>query len=112
MNANKVHNKIIKFAYAQVSFRKFMQMLESSTPSNPIRIRWRTAIMPTHRSQYEFYWIDGPFGVTEAAQDATATKEEEGMINLFSPEINDWRTVTLENISSFQFEGKNYTINF
>jgi hypothetical protein len=40
------------------------------------------------------------------------TKEEEGMVNLVAPTTKEgWRTLTYDNISSFKFEGKTYTIN-
>jgi hypothetical protein len=82
-------------------------MLESSNRGNPMFIKWRTAIAPTHRASYEMYW-----GKFYSNSDQSVTKEEEGMVNLVAPTTREgWRTLTYDNISSFRFEGKTYTIN-
>jgi hypothetical protein len=82
-------------------------MLESSSAGNPMFVKWRTAISPTHRASYEMYW-----GKFYSNSDQSETKQEEGMVNLVAPTtIEGWRTLTYDNISSFKFEGKTYTIN-
>ena len=107
MNQNSVHKNLEKFALPSVSMRKFKSMLESSSASNPMFVKWRTAVPPTHRASYEMYW-----GQFFSNSDQSVTKEEEGMVNLVAPTtIEGWRTLTYDNISSFRFEGKTYTIN-
>jgi hypothetical protein len=107
MNPNSVHKNLEKFALPSVSMRKFKSMLESSSASNPMFVKWRTAVPPTHRASYEMYW-----GQFFSNSDQSVTKEEEGMVNLVAPTtIEGWRTLTYDNISSFRFEGKTYTIN-
>lgn len=107
MNSNKVHKNIEKFALPSVSMTKFKNMLKRSSANNPMFIKWRTAIPPTHRASYEMYW-----GQFFSNSDQSITKEEEGMVNLVAPTtIEGWRTLTYDNISSFKFEGKTYTIN-
>jgi hypothetical protein len=82
-------------------------MLESSSAGNPMFVKWRTAISPTHRASYEMYW-----GKFYSNSDQSDTKQSEGMVNLVAPTtIEGWRTLTYDNISSFKFEGKTYTIN-
>jgi hypothetical protein len=107
MNQNTYIKNIEKFALPSVSMRKFKSMLESSSASNPMFVKWRTAIPPTHRASYEMYW-----GKFYSNSDQSETKQEEGMVNLVAPTtIEGWRTLTYDNISSFKFEGKTYTIN-
>lgn len=107
MNQNTYIKNIEKFALPSVSMRKFKSMLESSSASNPMFVKWRTAVPPTHRASYEMYW-----GKFYSNSDQSVTKEEEGMVNLVAPTtIEGWRTLTYDNISSFKFEGKTYTIN-
>jgi len=53
------------------------------------------------------YW-----GKFYSNSDQSETKAEEGMVNLVAPTtLEGWRTLTYDNISSFKFEGKTYTIN-
>jgi hypothetical protein len=53
------------------------------------------------------YW-----GKFYSNSDQSETKKSEGMVNLVAPTtIEGWRTLTYDNISSFKFEGKTYTIN-
>ena len=107
MNQSNYIKNIEKFALPSVSMRKFKSMLESSSAGNPMFVKWRTAIPPTHRASYEMYW-----GKFYSNSDQSVTKEEEGMVNLVAPTtIEGWRTLTYDNISSFKFEGKTYTIN-
>ena len=107
MNQNTYIKNIEKFALQSVSMRKFKSMLESSSAGNPMFVKWRTAIPPTHRASYEMYW-----GKFYSNSDQSETKQEEGMVNLVAPTtIEGWRTLTYDNISSFRFEGKTYTIN-
>lgn len=106
MTANQVHNKFEQFALPSVSFRQFMSMLKRTSPSNLMEIKWRTAIIPTHRTAHEMYW-----GKFYSASEQSLTKEEEGMVNLVAPNTKEgWRTLTYDNISSFKFEGKTYTL--
>lgn len=106
MNANTVHSKLEKFALPSVSFNEFMSMLRDTTDSNRMFIKWRTAISPTHRTSHEMYW-----GQFYSASDQSLTKEEEGMVNLVAPNtVEGWRTLTYDNISSFKYNGKTYTI--
>jgi hypothetical protein len=107
MNQNTYIKNIEKFALPSVSMRKFKSMLESSSASNPMFVKWRTAIAPTHRASYEMYW-----GKFYSNSDQSDTKQSEGMVNLVAPTtLEGWRTLTYDNISSFKFEGKTYTIN-
>jgi len=107
MNQNTYIKNIERFALPSVSMRKFKSMLESSSAGNPMFVKWRTAISPTHRASYEMYW-----GKFYSNSDQSETKQEEGMVNLVAPTtIEGWRTLTYDNISSFRFEGKTYTIN-
>lgn len=107
MNQNKVHKNLEKFALPSVSFNKFMNMLKETDSNNTMFIKWRTAVSPTHRASYDMYW-----GRFYSNSDQSVTKEEEGMVNLVAPTtIEGWRTVTYDNISSFQYDGKTYTIN-
>jgi hypothetical protein len=107
MNQDTYIKNIEKFALPSVSMRKFKSMLESSSAGNPMFVKWRTAIPPTHRASYEVYW-----GRFYSNSDQSETKAEEGMVNLVAPTTTEgWRTLTYDNISSFKFEGKTYTIN-
>ena len=107
MNQNTYIKNIERFALPSVSMRKFKSMLESSSAGNPMFVKWRTAIPPTHRASYEMYW-----GKFYSNSDQSDTKQSEGMVNLVAPTtIEGWRTLTYDNISSFKFEGKTYTIN-
>lgn len=108
MNANRVHKNFEKFALPTVSFYEFMRMLKQTDRNNTMFIKWRTAIPPTHRASYELYW--GPY---YSNSEQSQTKEFEGMVNLAAPNtIEGWRTLTYENISSFQFKGRTYTITY
>jgi hypothetical protein len=107
MNQNTYIKNIERFALPSVSMRKFKSMLESSSAGNPMFVKWRTAISPTHRASYEMYW-----GKFYSNSDQSDTKQSEGMVNLVAPTtLEGWRTLTYDNISSFKFEGKTYTIN-
>ena len=107
MNQNTYIKNIERFALPSVSMTKFRNMLKQSTAGNPMFVKWRTAIAPTHRASYEMYW-----GKFYSNSDQSETKQEEGMVNLVAPTtIEGWRTLTYDNISSFRFEGKTYTIN-
>ena len=107
MNQNTYIKNIERFALPSVSMVKFKNMLKSSSAGNPMFIKWRTAEIPTHRASYEMYW-----GRFFSNSDQSITKEEEGMVNLVAPTTKEgWRTLTYDNISSFKFEGKTYTIN-
>ena len=107
MNQNTYIKNIERFALPSVSMVKFKNMLKSSSAGNPMFVKWRTAIPPTHRASYEMYW-----GKFYSNSDQSETKQEEGMVNLVAPTtIEGWRTLTYDNISSFKFEGKTYTIN-
>lgn len=106
MTQNKVIKNIYKFALPEVSFFQFMDMLKSTTSSNRMFIKWRTAIPPTHRTSHEVYW-----GQFFSGSDQSMTKEFEGMVNLVAPNTTEgWRTLTYDNISSFKFEGRTYKI--
>lgn len=106
MTPNSVHSKLEGFALPSVSFNEFMSMLKRTNLGNTMLIKWRTAIPPTHRASYELVW-----GKLYSNSDQSVTKEEEGMVNLIAPTtIEGWRTLTYDNISSFKFEGKTYTI--
>lgn len=108
MNANKVHKNFEKFALPTVSFYEFMRMLKRTSPGNTMFVKWRTAIPPTHRASYELYW-----GQYYSDSDQSQTKEAEGMVNLAAPNtMEGWRTLTYDNISSFRFEGRTYTITY
>ena len=107
MNQNTYIKNIERFALPSVSMVKFKNMLKSSSAGNPMFVKWRTAISPTHRASYEMYW-----GKFYSNSDQSDTKQSEGMVNLVAPTtIEGWRTLTYDNISSFRFEGKTYTIN-
>ena len=107
MNQNTYIKNIERFALPSVSMVKFKNMLKTSSAGNPMFVKWRTAIPPTHRASYEMYW-----GKFYSNSDQSETKQEEGMVNLVAPTtLEGWRTLTYDNISSFRFEGKTYTIN-
>ena len=107
MNQNTYIKNIERFALPSVSMTKFRNMLKQSTAGNPMFVKWRTAISPTHRASYEMYW-----GKFYSNSDQSETKSEEGMVNLVAPTTKEgWRTLKYDNISSFNFEGKTYTIN-
>jgi hypothetical protein len=107
MYPNKVHKNLEKFALPSVTFGQFYQMLQSTNSNNTMFIKWRTSVSPTHRASYDMYW-----GQFFSNSDQSVTKEEEGMVNLVAPTtIEGWRTLTYDNISSFQYNGKTYTIN-
>jgi hypothetical protein len=107
MNNDTYIKNLQKFALPSVSMVKFKNMLKQSTAGNPMFVKWRTAIPPTHRASYEVYW-----GKFYSNSDQSETKAEEGMVNLVAPTTREgWRTLTYDNISSFKFEGKTYTIN-
>jgi hypothetical protein len=107
MNQNTYIKNIEKFALPSKSITQFKNMLKRSSEDNPMFIKWRTAIPPTHRASYEMYW-----GKFYSNSDQSETKKSEGMVNLVAPTtIEGWRTLTYDNISSFRFEGKTYTIN-
>ena len=106
MDSNLVHRNIQKFASEPVSMTRFKNMLKKTSASNPMFIKWRTAIMPTHATSHLMYW-----GKFYSNSDQSVTKEEEGMVNLVAPDTSEgWRTLTYDNISSFVFEGKRYVI--
>ena len=107
MNQSTYIKNIERFALPSVSMVKFKNMLKSSSAGNPMFVKWRTAIPPTHRASYEMYW-----GKFYSNSDQSDTKQSEGMVNLVAPTtLEGWRTLTYDNISSFKFEGKTYTIN-
>lgn len=107
MNQNKVHKNFEKFRLPSKTFSEFMSMLKKTNENNTMFIKWRTAVPPTHRASYDMYW-----GRFYSNSDQSVTKEEEGMVNLVAPNtIEGWRTLTYDNISSFQYDGKTYTIN-
>ena len=106
MNQQTYIKNIEKFALPKVSFFEFKRMLQRTSASNPMEIKWRTAIAPTHRTKHEVFWGD-----SFSASEQSLTKEAEGMVNLEAPNTREgWRTLTYDNISSFKFEGKSYTI--
>jgi len=106
MNSNSVHKNIQRFASQPVSMSKFMDMLQSTSASNPMFIKWRTSMSPTHATSHLMYW-----GKYYSNSDQSVTKDEEGMVNLVAPDTREgWRTLTYENISSFVFENQRYVI--
>lgn len=106
MYENKVLKNIDKFALPTKTFSEFMEMLEKTNPNNTMFVKWRTAIPPTHRTSHEMYW-----GQFFSNSDQSITKEGEGMVNLVAPNtLEGWRTLTYDNISSFRYDGKTYTI--
>jgi len=106
MNSNSVYNKLQKFASQPVSMDDFMIMLKSTSANNPMFIKWRTSLSPTHATSHTVYW-----GRYYSNSDQSVTKEEEGMVNLAAPDTSEgWRTLTYDNISSFVFEGKRFVI--
>ena len=106
MTQNRVIERMYKFALPERSFFQFMEMLKSTTPTNTMFIKWRTAVPPTRRTRHEVYW-----GQFFSASDQSLTKEAEGMVNLVAPNTPEgWRTLTYDNISSFTFEGVTYKI--
>jgi hypothetical protein len=106
MTSNSVHKYIQKFASEPVSMTRFKNMLKRTSENNPMFIKWRTAVIPTHASAHTMYW-----GRYYSNSDQSVTKEEEGMVNLVAPDTSEgWRTLTYDNISSFVFEGKRYVI--
>jgi hypothetical protein len=106
MNQQTYIKNIERFALPKVSLLQFKRMLRRTSSTNRMEIKWRTAIPPTHRTSHEVFWGDN-----FSASDQSFTKEAEGMVNLEAPNtIEGWRTLTYDNISSFKFEGKSYTI--
>lgn len=106
MNPNNVHKNFEKFRLPSKTFSEFMEMLKDTNQNNTMFIKWRTAVSPTHRTSHDMYW-----GQFYSNSDQSVTKEEEGMVNLVAPNtIEGWRTLTYDNISSFQYDGKTYTI--
>lgn len=106
MSPNKVHKNLQKFALPSKTFGEFYEMLQKTNENNTMFIKWRTSVSPTHRASYDMYW-----GRFYSNSDQSVTKEEEGMVNLVAPTtIEGWRTLTYDNISSFQYDGKTYTI--
>jgi hypothetical protein len=57
MNQSTYIKNIERFALPSVSMVKFKNMLKSSSASNPMFVKWRTAIPPTHRASYEIIHI-------------------------------------------------------
>lgn len=107
MNQNKVHKNFEKFRLPSKTFSEFMKMLKDTNENNTMFIKWRTAVSPTRRTSHDMYW-----GRFYSNSDQSVTKEQEGMVNLVAPNtIEGWRTLTYDNISSFQYDGKTYTIN-
>ena len=106
MNSNSVYKNIQKFASEPVSMTRFMNMLKKTSASNPMFIKWRTALIPTHATSHTMYW-----GRYYSNSDQSVTKEGEGMVNLVAVDTSEgWRTLTYDNISSFSYQGKNYVI--
>ena len=73
MNSNSVYNKLQKFASQPVSMDDFMTMLKSTSANNPMFIKWRTSVSPTHATSHTVYW-----GRYYSNSDQSVTKEEEG----------------------------------
>ena len=110
MNQNTYIKNIERFALPSVSMTKFRNMLKQSTAGNPMFVKWRTAIPPTHRASYEMYW-----GKFYSNSDQSETKAEEGMFNIKTTLTSEsgrakWRTLTLQTVSKCRFENKLYIV--
>ena len=108
MNTTSVYNKLMNFAISQISFRTFELMLKESTPSNPIRIGWRTE---EGNSRYYFCYWDSAAYVGGSAG-GSATKAAQGMVNLQVMGLDgDWRTIDYNTVDKCRFNGQTFKVN-
>ena len=105
MYYNTVHNKLVKFAPQSISLSEFQDLLEESTKSNPIRVEWET--LEGNRDYYWMWWDEGAY----VGDDASETKEAEGMFNIQTYEKGSWRTLTLQTVSKCRYNGKVYIVD-
>jgi hypothetical protein len=108
MNSNKVFKNIQNFVARDITLRQFQDLLESSTRSNPIRVKWET--QEGNQDYYWMWWEDGPLGTTARGDAMSATKEAEGMFNIQTFEQGKWRTLDLQTVSQCRFENKIYYV--
>lgn len=107
MEQNKVYKNIQKFAPQTISLRKFQDLLESSTKSNPIRVQWET--LEGFTDYYWMYWDSSAYVGGDAG--GSDTKAEEGMFNIQCLGLQPkWRTLTLQTVSKCRFENKLYLV--
>ena len=112
MNSNSVYKNIEKFGIKTetISLRRFQTLLESSSRSNPIRVKWETL---AGNVDYYYMWWDSAAYVGNEASD---TKASEGMFNIQTTLTNEsgrkvWRTLDLQTVSKARFENTLYIIN-
>jgi hypothetical protein len=105
MDTVSVHNKLQKFAPQTISLKKFQDLLESSSRSNPIRVQWET--LEGNTDYYWMYWDSAAYVGNEASD----TKAAEGMFNIQCLGLKPkWRTLDLQTVSKCRFENQLYLI--
>jgi hypothetical protein len=106
MEANKVYNKILKFAIEEITFTQFYAFLMESTPSNPIFVKWNK--VGGAATQRDVNW--GPFlnGIARGAIYDYEAKDY--MVVQSQDNGGDWRTIDLQSVTECRFEGKRYRV--
>jgi len=109
MENKKVYDKLMNFAFSNISFRTFELMLKASTRSNPIRIGWKTE--EGDNRYYFAYWDSAAYVGGSAG--GSATKAAEGMVNLQCLDLADgsWRTIDYNTVSKCRFNGQTFNVN-
>jgi hypothetical protein len=116
MTSNSVYNKMVEFAKPTfVSVDKFLELLQTSTRSSKMRITWQTegsangTGKPPHKSTHLMWWDSNLFVGGDAG--GSAVKAMQDQLNLqVTPGVDNWRTLSYNNIESFTFKGKLYKI--
>jgi hypothetical protein len=116
MYNNSVHNKLIQFARpTYISVSEFLSLLETSSRTNKMSIRWETegsadgSGKPPHMTQHLMWWDSSAYVGGNAG--GSDTKSLQDQINLqVTPGTNNWRTLSYENIDMVSFKGRLYKI--
>lgn len=106
MEANKVYNKIVKFAVDEITFTQFYAFLMESTPSNPIFVKSSKVKGGTFARDVNW----GPFlnGIARGAIYDYEAKDY--MVVQSQDDGGDWRTIDLQNVTECRWEGKRYRV--
>lgn len=117
MVSNIVHKKLQEFAKpTYISVSEFLDLLETSSRSQKMSIRWETASesvdgepLNSHMTQHLIWWDSSKYSASNRG--GSETKADNNQLNLqVTPGTNNWRTLSYDNIDMVAFKGKLYKI--
>lgn len=115
MTPNNVFRKIQEFVATDISVNEFLSLLETSSRTNKMNIRWRTegsadgSGRAPHVTQHLIWWDSNAYVGGDAG--GSFMKGIQNQLNLqVTPGTNNWRTLSYDNIISVTFKKRLYKI--